>query len=84
MEGETTLYWGKGNSDKSCGSIFVYAMSVFLIPKKVCKMITDIIAQFWWGDNDQSKKKCIGIHGGKCASQRRKGVWVFETYTLSI
>jgi hypothetical protein len=37
-------------------SIPVYAMSVFLLPKNICKKITDLIAQFWWGDNEQGKK----------------------------
>jgi hypothetical protein len=64
-------------------SISVYAMSVFLIPKKVCKLITDIISQFWWGDDDQSKK-CIGTLGGKCASQRRREAWVLGIFILSI
>jgi hypothetical protein len=36
--------------------ISVYAMSVFLIPKNVCKKMTDVIAQFWWGDDDHGKK----------------------------
>jgi hypothetical protein len=63
-------------------SISVYAMSVFLIPKEICKIITDIISQFWWGDDDQSKK-CTGILGGKCAFQRRKGVWALGIHTLS-
>jgi hypothetical protein len=36
-------------------SISVYAMSMFLLPKNVCKKITDVIAQFWWGDDDQGK-----------------------------
>jgi hypothetical protein len=29
---------------------------VFKLPKNVCKKITDIIAQFWWGDDDKGKK----------------------------
>lgn len=33
-----------------------YAMSVFRIPKNICKGITDAIAQCWWG-NDISNKK---------------------------
>jgi hypothetical protein len=34
----------------------VYAMSVFLIPKGICKKMTDAIAQFWWGDDENDKK----------------------------
>jgi hypothetical protein len=37
-------------------SIPVYAMSVFLLPKNVSKKITDVISQFWWGDDDHGKK----------------------------
>jgi hypothetical protein len=37
-------------------AIPVYAMSVFLIPKGVCKSMMDAISQFWWGDDDNSKK----------------------------
>jgi hypothetical protein len=37
-------------------SIPVFAMSVFKLPKNICKKITTIIAQFWWGDDDQWKK----------------------------
>ena len=32
-------------------AIPVFAMSVFSLPKGICKEITDIIAQFWWGDD---------------------------------
>jgi hypothetical protein len=37
-------------------AIHVYAMSVFLLPKNICKRITDIISQFWWRDDDQGRK----------------------------
>jgi hypothetical protein len=37
-------------------AIPIYAMFVFLLPKKVCKKINDVISQFWWGDDDQGKK----------------------------
>jgi hypothetical protein len=37
-------------------AIPVYAMSVFLIPKGVCKKMMDAIAQFWWGDDANSNK----------------------------
>jgi hypothetical protein len=37
-------------------AIPVYAMSVFQIPIGVCKKMTDAIAQFWWGDDENSKK----------------------------
>jgi hypothetical protein len=37
-------------------AISVYAMSVFLIPKGVCKAMMDAIAKFWWGDDENSNK----------------------------
>lgn len=33
-------------------AIPVFAMSVCSMPKGVCKDIIDLIAQFWWGDED--------------------------------
>jgi hypothetical protein len=37
-------------------AIPVCAMSVFQIPIGVCKRMTDAIAQFWWGDDENSKR----------------------------
>jgi hypothetical protein len=37
-------------------AIPVYAMSLFLIPKGVCKRMMDAISKFWWGDDDNSNK----------------------------
>jgi hypothetical protein len=31
-------------------------MSVFLIPKGVCKRMMDAISKFWWGDDENSNK----------------------------
>ena len=36
-------------------AIPVFAMSVFCLPKGICKEITDVIAQFWWGDDEEHK-----------------------------
>ena len=50
-----------------------YAMSVFKLPKQICKGIISAMSQFWWGDEDQQKhmhwfawwKMCIPKkHGG--------------------
>jgi hypothetical protein len=37
-------------------AISVHAMSVFLIPKGVCKSMVDAISQFWWGDDENNNK----------------------------
>jgi hypothetical protein len=37
-------------------AIPVYAMSVFQIPKGICKGMTDATAKFWWGDYENDKK----------------------------
>jgi hypothetical protein len=34
----------------------VYAISVFLVPKGVCKRMMDAVAQFWWGEDENSNK----------------------------
>ena len=33
-----------------------YAMSVFKLPKGICKTITDELASFWWDDGEEKKK----------------------------
>ena len=40
-------------------SIPVFAMSVFCLPKGVCKDITDLIAQYWLGDDEENKKNAL-------------------------
>ena len=60
----------------------MFVMSVFSIPKGICKEITDIIAHFLWAD-DEETKKCIGWHGGSCAFRKVKGEWDSETYIPS-
>jgi hypothetical protein len=37
-------------------AIPVYAMSVFLIPKGICKRMMDAISSFWWGDDENNNK----------------------------
>ena len=37
-------------------SIPVFAMSVFNIPKKLCKEMTDAMSCFWWGDTEDKKR----------------------------
>lgn len=37
-------------------SILVLTMSVFKLPKGVCKSINDAMARFWWGDYSNGRK----------------------------
>jgi hypothetical protein len=37
-------------------AIPAYAMSVFNIPKQICKAICNAIARFWWGSTDTQRK----------------------------
>ena len=54
---KTLLMQGKEVLVKSVAqAIPSYAMSVFKLPKGICKSITDEIAGFWWGDNKEKKK----------------------------
>ncbi|XP_035551107.1 uncharacterized mitochondrial protein AtMg00310-like [Juglans regia] len=56
-------------------SIPTYHMSVFRLPKRLCKEISSIMTRFWWGYNNNEKKiqwaswekmgcaKMVGGHG---------------------
>ena len=37
-------------------AIPTYALSVFKIPKKICKGIIDAMTHFWWGDEENQKR----------------------------
>jgi hypothetical protein len=66
-------------------AILVYAMSVFKIPIGICKIMTDAILQFWWGDDENSNKMhwIFGWLGGSYATQKMKVVWAFVISILS-
>ena len=53
-------------------SIPSYAMSVFKLPKGICKSISDEMAGSD-GEIMKRKGKCTGLHGGRCASRRVRG-----------
>jgi hypothetical protein len=42
-------------------AIPAYAMSVFNIPKQVCKAICNAIARFWWGGSESQRKQKMSI-----------------------
>jgi hypothetical protein len=64
-------------------AIPVYAMSVFLIPKGVCKSMMMQLLSFG-GATMQIKIGCIGLHGGNYAFQRMKVEWDFMVSNLLI
>ena len=60
-------------------SIPSYAMSVFKLPKGICKSISDEMAGSD-GEIMKRKGKCTGLHGGRCVYQRRREEWDSETF----
>jgi hypothetical protein len=64
-------------------AIPVYAMSVFLIPKGICKRMMDAISSFWWGMM-KTAIRCIGMHGGSYVTRNVMKVWAPEISTLLI
>jgi hypothetical protein len=65
-------------------SIPVYAMSVFLLPKNICKKITDIIAQFWWGDDDKGKKMHWYAWWKMCFPKKEGGMGFRDLHSFNL
>jgi hypothetical protein len=83
MEGDTTFHWCQGDSSQGSDTTYsVYAMFVFKMPKNICKKITDVIAQFWWGDDDQGKRMHWYAWWKLCFAKKEGGTG-FKIYTLS-
>ena len=61
-------------------AIPVFAMSVFGLPKVICKEITDLISQFWWGD-DEEHRRMHWYTWWKLFYPKCEGAWVFETWS---
>jgi hypothetical protein len=64
-------------------AIPVYAMSIFQIPKGVCKGMMDAISQFWWGD-DENDKKMHWFAWWKLCYPKNEEVWASGTSILLI
>ena len=41
-------------------ALAVYAMGIFKFPASLCEELTQIIRNFWWGDEEDRRKKHIG------------------------
>jgi hypothetical protein len=65
-------------------SIPAYAMSVFLLPKNICKKITNIIAQFWWGDDDKGKKMHWYAWWKMCFPKREGGLGFRDFHSFNL
>ena len=64
-------------------SIPVFAMSVFCLPKGVCKEITDVIAQFWWGDEEDNKKMHWYSWWKLCFPKSEGGIGFRDLYSFN-
>jgi hypothetical protein len=65
-------------------SIPVYAMSIFLLPKNICKKISNIIAQFWWGDDEKGKKMHWYAWWKMCFPKKEGGVGFRDFHSFNL
>jgi hypothetical protein len=64
-------------------AISVYAMSVFKIPKSICKGITDAISQ-WWGDDVNDKKMHWFAWWKLCIPKKRGGLGFRDPHCFNL
>lgn len=65
-------------------AIPVFAMSVFCLPKGICKEITDVIAQFWWGDDEEHKKMHWYSWWKLCYPKSEGGMGFRDLYSFNL
>jgi hypothetical protein len=65
-------------------AIPVYAMSVFQIPKGVCKRMMDAISKFWWGDDDNSNKMHWFAWWKLCLPKNDGGMGFRDFYSFNL
>jgi hypothetical protein len=67
-------------------AIPVYAMSVFQLPKGICKGMMDAISQFWWGDDENSKKMHWMAWWKLCYPKKEGGMGFrdFQSFNLAM
>jgi hypothetical protein len=56
-----------------------YVMSVFKIPKSICKGIIDAMSHYWWGDEETQKRTHWVAWQKMCVA---KEVWASKIYTV--
>jgi len=49
-------------------------MSVFKLPKGICKSITNEISGFWWGDNEEKRKMHWFARWKLCIAKKNGGL----------
>jgi ribonuclease HI len=61
-----------------------YAMSVFKLPKGICKTITDELAGFWWGDNEEKKKMHWFAWWKLCVPKKKGGLGFRDLHSFNL
>ena len=61
-----------------------YAMSVFKLPKGICKTITDEIAGFWWGDGEVKKKMHWFAWWKMCVPKKKGGLGFRDLHCFNL
>jgi hypothetical protein len=62
----------------------MFAMSIFKIPKNICKGITDAISQFWRGDDDNEKKIHWFTWWKLCIPKKRGGLGFHDPHCVNL
>ena len=62
----------------------VFAMSVFKIPKKICKGMTDAISKYWWGDDDNHKRIHWAAWWKVCIPKERGGLGFRDLHSFNL
>ncbi|CAA7016992.1 unnamed protein product [Microthlaspi erraticum] len=56
----------------------VYSMSCFLFPKQVCEEINSALSEFWWGKNDNARRKISWISWKRLSLPKNEGGMGFK------
>ena len=61
-----------------------YAMSVFKLPKGICKSITVEISGFWWGDIEENRKMHWFAWRKTCIPKKYGGMGFRDLHSFSL
>lgn len=64
-------------------AIPVFAMSFFRIPKKMCDCISEAIARFWWGDDENHRRIHWKAWWRMCIPKQRGGLGYRDLYCFN-